>query len=176
MQQRKDGWASKVLGCFGFIVFIYVAGFIAHEVIPSVTRWVASGVHSLPILGDLTVFIGRVLRGGLVLGLAFVLGAVSWLSGRALWRMTVGDEDFHRHGADPGRDGDGSREGASIIDDAQGKSDTDAGACRTESPACRHAHDADQVRWYAGSADDPRPYAAGNAGGWDGTVRNSVAR
>ena len=92
--QRKDGRASKVLGCFGFIVFIYVTGFIVYEVIPWVTRWVASGVHSLPILGDLTVFIGRVLRGGLVLGLAFVLGAVSWLSGRALLRMTVADEDF----------------------------------------------------------------------------------
>ena len=62
--QRKDGRASKVLGCFGFIVFIYVTGFIVYEVIPWVTRWMASGVHSLPILGDLTVFIGRVLRGG----------------------------------------------------------------------------------------------------------------
>ena len=87
----EDRWGSKVLGCFGFIVFLFASGFFVYEVIPRLARLASDGIHSIPIISNLIVFVGRVLSGGLILGLAVVLGAVSWFSGRALWRMTVGD-------------------------------------------------------------------------------------
>ena len=93
MSEGEGGWGSRALGAFGFIVFLFASGFIMYEVIPQLTRWVADGIHSIPIIGNLTVFVGRVLSGGLILGLAIALGAVSWFSGRALWRITAGDAE-----------------------------------------------------------------------------------
>ena len=89
ISEGEGGWGSRVLAGLGFIALIFAGGFIVYEVVP----WLAGGIRSIPIIGNLIVLIGRVLSGALILALAAGLGAVSWFSGRALWRITVGDPE-----------------------------------------------------------------------------------